>query len=446
MTVFSIWNTMLGSTILSLPWGMSQSGLILGIISILFIGVIAFYTCKIMLEFSLRLKKDDPADIMELVWGRKGKVLTLIMSALVLVGASIAYNIIMNSAFFSMLDGLSIWTSGSSIGCESCWTAFSTRYTPLILMGMLFMLLNMKEKRSFVRLNSGGVLFILITMLAIVAVGIRAFSINTFTTSGSDKVDSDDKKCDDDWNCLKHNDSVHITLFSFGFLKMLGILSLSFFVHNCISIIMKNNAQPEKNSRDLFLGYLSVGASYFIIGIFGYFGFRGNGFPQGEIEQNAMAMFASDNVFAFILRCIIVVQMVTVYPLIGFIVRTQLLGYFYGSDFPSRKIVLIFSLIYSSLTTLVAITFPQVGVVTSILGALCGLYFIYFLPVLFMWKFDRPMQPASQISTKLNIADSDSAMYEVDQGDLKKWKMKVRVHSLITFFGVLVLAFQFVPL
>lgn len=450
VTVFSIWNTMLGSTILSLPWGMSQSGVVLGVLSIVFIGMIAFYTCKIMLEFNKRFNKDDPADIMELVWGRKGKILTLLMSALVLIGAGIAYNIIMNSALFSMLDGLSIWISGNSIGCESCWSEFSTRYTPLIIMGILFLLLNMKEKSSFVRLNSGGVLFIMITVLAIVAVGIRAFATNTFTTSGSDKVDSDDKKCDDDWDCLKHNDSVHITLYSLGFLKMLGILSLSFFLHNCISIIMKNNANPEKNTRDLLLGYLSVGASYFIIGIFGYFGFRGNGFPQGEITQvrgmqNVIAMFASDNVFAFILRCIIVVQMLTVYPIIGFIVRTQLLGYFFGSDYPSRKIVMIFSLIYSSVTTLVAITFPQVGVVTSILGALCGLYFIYFMPVLFMWKFNRPKEPEA-LTNQLNIADTDSGMYETDEASLKKWKFQVRIHSIITAFGVLVLAFQFVPL
>jgi sodium-coupled neutral amino acid transporter 9 len=29
-TVFSIWNTMIGSTVLSIPWGMQQSGLLIG--------------------------------------------------------------------------------------------------------------------------------------------------------------------------------------------------------------------------------------------------------------------------------------------------------------------------------------------------------------------------------------------------------------------------------
>jgi sodium-coupled neutral amino acid transporter 9 len=29
-TVFSIWNTMIGSTVLSIPWGLEQSGLLVG--------------------------------------------------------------------------------------------------------------------------------------------------------------------------------------------------------------------------------------------------------------------------------------------------------------------------------------------------------------------------------------------------------------------------------
>lgn len=48
---------------------------------------------------------------------------------------------------------------------------------------------------------------------------------------------------------------------------------------------MKNNKVKENNKRDLGLGYLAVGSSYLIIGVLGYFGFRGNGFAQGTISQ-----------------------------------------------------------------------------------------------------------------------------------------------------------------
>jgi F0F1-type ATP synthase membrane subunit c/vacuolar-type H+-ATPase subunit K len=65
---------------------------------------------------------------------------------------------------------------------------------------------------------------------------------------------------------------------------------------------MKNNEHQEKNRRDLTIGYVATGTCYLIIGALGYFGFRGNGFPQGIITQNALDMFANDNPFAFIIR------------------------------------------------------------------------------------------------------------------------------------------------
>ena len=70
-----------------------------------------------------------------------------------------------------------------------------------------------------------------------------------------------------------------------GFFSLIRMLSLSFFIHNCIVIIMKNNLNPENNKRDMNLGYIAVGSSYLIIGVLGYFGFRGNGFPQGKILE-----------------------------------------------------------------------------------------------------------------------------------------------------------------
>jgi hypothetical protein len=110
-------------------------------------------------------------------------------------------------------------------------------------------------------------------------VGIRAVATNTFTTGGSSHIDSSDKKCDSDWQCLKHNKDVHIELFGANWATLAGILTLSFFIHNVICVIMRNNEKQDKNVRDLSLGYIAVGTCYVLIGILGYLGFRGNGFP-----------------------------------------------------------------------------------------------------------------------------------------------------------------------
>ena len=122
-----------------------------------------------------------------------------------------AYYTLLSSAFYGVIDGLTMWASGSEISPDpDSWTDYSARYTPIALFGLIYPLAIMKEKSSFVRLNSGGIFFVVFNTLCLIAVGLRALAINDFTTGGSTDIDSDDKSCKDDWNCLKHNDSVHI--------------------------------------------------------------------------------------------------------------------------------------------------------------------------------------------------------------------------------------------
>ena len=65
--------------------------------------------------------------------------------------------------------------------------------------------------------------------------------------------------------------------------------------------------------------YLVVGASYLVIGILGYFEFRGNGFPKKSCLQNALDMFAPENPFAFVIRFLVLIYMLTVYPMFFFL-------------------------------------------------------------------------------------------------------------------------------
>jgi len=194
-----------------------------------------------------------------------------------------AYFVLINSAFFGVIDAFVIWGSGNELDTAS-WAAFSERYTPFVLVGVIYPLSIMKEKSSFVKINSGGIFFVIFNVGCLLAVGFRALAINTFTTSGSTHISSDDKGCDDDWNCVRHNPDVHIDLFSGNWAVLSGMLTTAFFSHNFVVVIMKNNHVPANNYRDLWLGYCATGGCYLLIGVLGYFGFRGNGFPQGDIE------------------------------------------------------------------------------------------------------------------------------------------------------------------
>jgi hypothetical protein len=150
------------------------------------IGLVAFYTCSVIVRLGFSLELYDTPDLIAAMWGIWGRRITVFMSAVLMLGALMAYNVILNSAFYKVLDGLAIWMADRPLAeCTTCWGSFSTHYTPFIIMVVLVLLLNMKDKKSYIRLNSKGIYFLLTTVSFLIAVGLRALGINKWTTHGS---------------------------------------------------------------------------------------------------------------------------------------------------------------------------------------------------------------------------------------------------------------------
>ncbi|KHN71796.1 Putative amino acid permease F13H10.3 [Toxocara canis] len=57
VTIFSIWNTMMGSSLLAMPWAVQQAGLALGIFFILAIGALSLYTAYRIVQSPTGLSK-----------------------------------------------------------------------------------------------------------------------------------------------------------------------------------------------------------------------------------------------------------------------------------------------------------------------------------------------------------------------------------------------------
>lgn len=115
------------------------------------------------------------------------------------------------------------------------------------------------------KIGSFGVLFIIMLMIFIVVYGILAFGNTEFTigtTAESNAVD---------WNSPERV----LVLFNTNVSPLAGILCAGYFLHSCSLPIIRSSKNPEKNVRDLFLGYLLVFMSYVTCGIMGYIGFLG---------------------------------------------------------------------------------------------------------------------------------------------------------------------------
>lgn len=64
-------------------------------------------------------------------------------------------------------------------------------------------------------------------------------------------------------------------LFNTNFSPLAGQLAIGYFLHTVSLPIVKNNANPEKNERDVFFGYILTALSYIAVGTFGYMGYSG---------------------------------------------------------------------------------------------------------------------------------------------------------------------------
>ena len=94
VTIFTLWNTMVGSGVLTLPWAFYHSGLILG-------SVICFCSCLASLRTCIIIVRvvepnDEFYDTMKKYWGLKGFYLSMVCTMLIVESACTAYFIIMS--------------------------------------------------------------------------------------------------------------------------------------------------------------------------------------------------------------------------------------------------------------------------------------------------------------------------------------------------------------
>lgn len=173
----------------------------------------------------------------------------------------------------------------------------------------------------------------------------------------------------------------HLGLFKADFGPLAGMMCLGYYLHNCVIPILRNAANPKKNSRDMFIGYFLVFLSYTIVGIVGYIGFSGSKFNK-DIESNSLLMFGPTELLPIIVRLASFFQMFTVFPILFHILREMVSSLIYKTPELSVKAGLFFNLVFIVVTTFIGIFVPKVGSILGKAGAISGLMMMYILPII----------------------------------------------------------------
>ncbi|EDO34495.1 predicted protein [Nematostella vectensis] len=427
VTIFAIWNTMMGTSLLSMPWALSQAGFGCGIGLMVGIAGLCLYTCYLVLKSSYpfgELFKSGFikfADICRKYFGRTGELVATIFSIAAIAGAAVVFWVLMSNFLFnsgkfihesiydafpknmSKLEGTVIHTSlicpvpsanntspntmpnSDTTGFYRYWQGQKT--IPFFLIALMFPLCSVKSPTFFTKFNSLGTLAV-IYIIIFVSIKASIWGINM--------------------------DFAKIPEFQLTFPALTGTLTLAFFIHNCILSILSHQKTPEYNARDLSIAYGLVAFTYTFVGALFYAAFP---LEKSCIHQVFLDNMPANDIMTFGARIGLFFQLVTVFPLVIYIVRVQFMLFFFGSPYPSTWQVFLLNAVLIGACVLFARFYPHVGNIIRYSGSISGLVYIFTLPCLVH-------------------------MYALHKKNQLSWPSAI-FHSTIVLLGVLNLVSQF---
>ncbi|CAD5227086.1 unnamed protein product [Bursaphelenchus xylophilus] len=401
VTIFSIWNTMMGTSLLAMPWALAQAGLGLGVTLMALMAFLSLYTAYRVVESPRGLTLDvecsaaEFSDVCRYYWGKKGEYTAVFFSIIVLFGGVIVYFVLMSN--FLYFTGNIVYESlqpnstvlpvlaNKTFTCDiyydekclppkdmfdyeednggSSWWSFSKLWSlqgtvPIYLGILTFPLLNFQSPTIFTKFNVLGT--------------ISVFYLISFTMSKA-------YECGMNVNFVDPTSIHYVELWNSKFTALTGTLALSYFIHNAVLTILRNQKNPENNARDLSIGYILAMMCYILIGCLFYLAFPGR---RECISDNFLNNFGSGDVLSATARMFLLFQMITVLPLLMYLVRVQFSYVFTGTVYPGLPYVCLINVLVILVAIFFCIAYPHVGGILRYVGSLSGLVYIFALPSL----------------------------------------------------------------
>ncbi|CAH2242524.1 jg3839 [Pararge aegeria aegeria] len=376
VTIFSIWNTIMGSSLLTMAWGVERAGLPAALFLLGFMAALCLYTAYILLRVNYHHGSETcevPA-LCRLLLGAGAAAVAHAFSLMVLLGANVLYWLLISNFLYYTVNYLMELSSPNTTGfnatvlCPSqdvlidpsiplsapspYWGLHTT--VPFFVAIIVFPLLNFTKVSFFTKFNSLGTLSVFYLIIFIIVKG-WTWGINVGAPTG-------------------YHGSGDAAVLS-------GMLALSFYIHNIIITIMSNNERQEKNGRDLSIAFLLVLVTYALVGVVFYICFP---LAKSCIEDNILNNFDMHDVMTAIARALLLFQVITVYPLVVFMIRCEAAQLWARAA--SRGPALAINLAVVSLSILVACLCPNIGTIIRYTGAISGLVHVFALPALLQMR------------------------------------------------------------
>jgi len=425
VTIVSIWNTMMGTSLLSIPWAVGKSGLAGALIIGIVMALISCFTAIEIVEVHTALDSvlepiPEFAQLCGRLLGRRWELAAGVASLGAITGAVIVYWVLMSNFLFLTVNWmeekasgtLPIPTNASTLMCpknhsvprliepsldpnqtllileataeqeflddpvfmlvladndshdsdvhdnqkvpDSNFDRIWNRKTVPLYLLILFPVICMRSVTFFAKFNCLGSL----------SVGFILFMICYWSGKWGINADFSDP-----------TSPQYVQLFNGSFPSLSGMLALGLFIHNAIITLCRNNKHQENNKRDVSIAFLLVIVTYLFVGVVFYISFP---LPKYCIEDNIYNNFALFDSIVVAARALLLLQLVTVFPLLMYLIRVQLLILVRLPE----SMVNIVAVNASICTTCILFTvfMPSVGTIIRYSGAFCGFCMIFTLP------------------------------------------------------------------
>ncbi|KAL5250099.1 hypothetical protein ACHWQZ_G015982 [Mnemiopsis leidyi] len=389
VTIFSLWNTMLGTSLLCMPAAMLNAGLILGCLIVFGVGLVTCYTAIITVQVTMDIQLLDTlrnaplefVDVIEYYMPFPSAQIALSAGAASFLGALMVFWILLSNftygtgiALSNMVNGTFHFHNLSNFGavCDaysisspvnttgSTWNVWSADTVPIYLVLILFPLCCLKSATVLAKFNSLGVVCIAMALVFVVTKASQ-WGINITLTNST---------------------SIHyVAPAVVDFNKLTGTLTLSFFIHNAVVALVRNNRNPKNNKRDVGIAFFMVALTYGLVGFLFLLTF-----PLAKTcistvkSQLLFDNISLNDLMVFMAKIFQILQLITVYPTVNFVLRSQLFLGIFKDPFCSYKHVIVFNVITILTCVLISIFYPKVNDVIRYVGSVSGLAYVFFFP------------------------------------------------------------------
>jgi len=395
-TILSIWNCIMGSGLLTMPWAFEKAGFAQTMVIMVLCGLMCYYTAYLCIKLAdYQRKKGEPLPefqtVCKIYLGPWGEYIALFAADIIVIGALTVYYVLM--AKFLYGAGMSIYElstmpEGSEIATyvdppkciafnedrlglpfspdaqeageeESFSNAWQKNATIPLYILVVFFLTNIKNVTFFAKFSAFGTFTVFLIFFVTIYKGAQ-------------------------WGINENVDFVNATSMHYvsqfkatGTAALPGVLSMAYFVHSAVCTLLKDNKNQENNARDLGVAYILVFITYTALGLIFYLSYPG---WKGCIGDMFIENFDKREWIVPVMDILMFIRILTVYPLLTYFIRCQNFIVFSGTEWPGYPKVAMVNFFIVALGYFCATFYDKIGNIIRYSGSFCAMIYMFFLP------------------------------------------------------------------